>query len=313
MIPKIRTVKPELFSHEGLFEAEMDYHLPLRLAFIGLFTCCDREGRFRWQPRRLKRDLLPYDNLDLSRVLEALAERGFIKKYQHEDEYYGCIPSWSKHQYINQHETKSVIPALEQSKAAELVKSNIRNNLQVESPSQNDVPLMPETRVFDATRACTDTARACTFGREGNGREHGRERNNSLVESETRRRGVDGLVKKIFEHWQHLMHHPNARLDGKRRATIEKALSSGYTAEQLCNAITGCSYTPHNMGENARGQRFDGLQIILRDADQIDRFMHNFDYPPHPLSQDEKQSQANRETLEEWITETIMEAENANL
>src|SRR5689334_8310489 len=113
MIPKIRTVKPELFSHEGLFEAEVNCQLPLRLAFIALFTCCDREGRFRWQPRRLKRDLLPYDDLDLSHVLDALALCGFIKKYEFQGENYGCIPSWSRHQYINHKETESLIPPLD--------------------------------------------------------------------------------------------------------------------------------------------------------------------------------------------------------
>src|SRR5580658_8914126 len=104
MMSRIRTVKPELFNHEGLFEAEQHYQLPLRLAFIALFTCCDREGRFRWQPRRLKLDILPYDNVDISRVLDALVTRGFIVKYEHQGEFYGCIPSWSRHQHINHRE-----------------------------------------------------------------------------------------------------------------------------------------------------------------------------------------------------------------
>jgi hypothetical protein len=61
---RIRTVKPELFRHDSLFEAEQECQLPLRLAFIGLFTCCDREGRFRWRLRQLKLDVLPYDSID---------------------------------------------------------------------------------------------------------------------------------------------------------------------------------------------------------------------------------------------------------
>ncbi len=43
-MPRIRSVKPELFTHERLFEAESDYKLPLRLAFIALFTQCDQWG-----------------------------------------------------------------------------------------------------------------------------------------------------------------------------------------------------------------------------------------------------------------------------
>ncbi|MFT3741111.1 MAG: Cro/CI family transcriptional regulator [Gammaproteobacteria bacterium] len=58
---RIRTVKPQLFKHDELYDAEQIYQLPLRLAFIGLFTCCDRDGRFKWKPKPLKSDILPYD------------------------------------------------------------------------------------------------------------------------------------------------------------------------------------------------------------------------------------------------------------
>ena len=98
---RIRTVKPELFKHEDLFEAEIASQLPLRLAFIALFTCCDRDGRFRWRPRRLKLDVFPYDDIDISCVLDALVTRGFIVKYEKNGEVYGSIPSWSRHQQIN--------------------------------------------------------------------------------------------------------------------------------------------------------------------------------------------------------------------
>ena len=112
-MPKIRTVKPELFRHEALFEAEQNYQLPLRLCFIGLFTCCDREGRFRWQPKQLKLDIFPYDEIDMVQVLDVLTARGFIIKYQANDKLYGCIPSWKNHQCINHREAVSALPAPE--------------------------------------------------------------------------------------------------------------------------------------------------------------------------------------------------------
>jgi hypothetical protein len=68
---RIRTVKPEVFCHEELFELEQETKLPMRLAWIGLFTCCDRDGRFVWRPRTLKVAILPYDDVDFSRVLDA--------------------------------------------------------------------------------------------------------------------------------------------------------------------------------------------------------------------------------------------------
>ena len=37
---RIRTVKPEFFKHEEIYQAEIEEKLPLRLAFIGLFGVC---------------------------------------------------------------------------------------------------------------------------------------------------------------------------------------------------------------------------------------------------------------------------------
>lgn len=107
---RIRTIKPEFFRHDGLFQAEQETGLPLRLAFAGLWTACDREGRFEWRPKQLKLDCLPYDEIDFSRVLDALATRGFIVKYELSTGAYGYIPSWRRHQVINGRESPSKIP-----------------------------------------------------------------------------------------------------------------------------------------------------------------------------------------------------------
>lgn len=143
---RIRTVKPSLFTHGELFDAEAESRLPLRLAFIALFTCCDREGRFKWRPRELKLACLPHDDLDFSRVLDALATRGFIVRYASQNgEEYGCIPTFAKHQVINNREQASDIP----------------------SPTETWI-VTREARVGHAT--VTRGARGLR-GREGNGRE----------------------------------------------------------------------------------------------------------------------------------------------
>ena len=97
---RIRTVKPDLFRHEDLFDAEMESGLPLRLAFIGLFTVADCAGRFIWKPRTLKLDVLPHDSVDFSAVLNALEAGGFIQSYTVNGQRYGYIPSFGKHQQI---------------------------------------------------------------------------------------------------------------------------------------------------------------------------------------------------------------------
>ena len=108
---RIRTIKPDFFRHEALYEAERKTRLPLRLAFAGLWTACDRVGRFRWQPRVLKLDVLPFDELDFEKVLAALRDHGFLVQYEYAGEQFGHIPSWGKHQHINQREADSVLPA----------------------------------------------------------------------------------------------------------------------------------------------------------------------------------------------------------
>lgn len=110
---RIRTVKPELFQHERLFELEESTRLPIRVSFIGLFTQADREGRFKWRPRSLGVNILPFDGLDFSLVLDALALAGFVVKYRVDGEDYGVIPAFTEHQSINNRETDSNLPGID--------------------------------------------------------------------------------------------------------------------------------------------------------------------------------------------------------
>lgn len=111
-VSRIRTIKPEIARHEGLFELERDSHFPVRFVWAVLPTICDREGRFKWRPRALKADLLPYDDLDFSHILDLLLTHGFLVKYRHGTEWYGVIPTFLKHQHLNGKEPESLIPSL---------------------------------------------------------------------------------------------------------------------------------------------------------------------------------------------------------
>jgi hypothetical protein len=107
---RIRTIKPELLRHEKLFDLEQSTGLPVILSFIGMLTVSDREGRFKWRPKTLKLDALPYHDADFSRVLDALETGGFIVRYEVDGEVYGCIPTFTKHQVINNKERDSELP-----------------------------------------------------------------------------------------------------------------------------------------------------------------------------------------------------------
>jgi hypothetical protein len=107
---RIRTVKPEFYQHSGLYDAEVEFSLPLRLAYEGLWNYSDREGLFEWKPRELKLNILPYDPVDFARVLDALATRGFVVRYACRGREYGWIPTFKEHQIINNREEASKIP-----------------------------------------------------------------------------------------------------------------------------------------------------------------------------------------------------------
>lgn len=141
---RIRTVKPELFRHEGLFEAEEASGLPLRVAFIGLFTVCDRRGVFRWQPRQIKLDVMPYDSVDFSRVLDALASRGFVKKYAFDGDEFGIIPSFVRHQVINNKEKPSHHPSIEDADSVFSYETMTNSTRAERVQVANETPLEPD-------------------------------------------------------------------------------------------------------------------------------------------------------------------------
>lgn len=89
-------------------------------------------------------------------------------------------------------------------------------------------------------------------------------------------------IEEIFAYWQKRMDSPRSKLDDKRRKAIKAALKMGYSPADLCRAIRGCSLTPHNMGKNDQNQKYNGIELILRSADQIDRFIANNAEPPAP-------------------------------
>ncbi len=119
----------------------------------------------------------------------------------------------------------------------------------------------------------------------------------------------DAEVAEVFRYWQQTLGHPQAVLDVKRQKHIRQALASGYSASQLCDAILGCSYTPHNMGHNEQGQRYDSVHVIFRDADQIDRFIRNANSPPRLQNAADRLFNSNAVAGQRWLEKKRREAE----
>lgn len=87
--------------------------------------------------------------------------------------------------------------------------------------------------------------------------------------------------RRVFEHWRAVMgKNGRTAFDDKRRKAVKARLKNGYSPEDLMRAVDGCAQTPHNAGQNDRGERFDDLELICRDAAHVDRFIRNAQSPP---------------------------------
>lgn len=258
---RIRTVKPELARHEGLYELEIESGLPIRIAWVMMFGCCDREGRFKWRPRDLKLDTIPYDECDFSRVLDAWLTRGYVVKYRVGNEWYGHIPTFRKHQSINNKEPASVLPSPDS--ADETVDN--RNQ------SITNACVTRESHVNNTSVTPLGTTQGEGKGREGKGKEHTDVEQGSTAQSaEPDDSGRSSPIVRIFEHWKSEYLHPKAVLDAKRRKAIGVALKA-YSEADICAAISGYRNSPHHMGQNESRTVYDEITLFLRDAEHIDR------------------------------------------
>lgn len=101
-----RNLKPGFFTNEEL--AEID---PLgRLLFQGLWCIADREGRLGDRPKKIKAEVLPYDECDVEALLLSLERRGFIVRYEVAGNRYIQVVNFGKHQNPHIKEAESTIP-----------------------------------------------------------------------------------------------------------------------------------------------------------------------------------------------------------
>lgn len=98
-----RNIKPGFFSNEALGECS-PY---ARLLFAGLWTLADREGRLEDRPKRIKVQVLPFDDVDVDPLLDELAKRSFLVRYEVGGDRYIQIVNFARHQ--NPQDRKSVV------------------------------------------------------------------------------------------------------------------------------------------------------------------------------------------------------------
>ena len=253
MRPRIRTIKPEFFKHEDLYDAEQASGLPLRLAFAGLWTCCDREGRFPWRPRMLKTEILPYDACEFGAVLDTLAQHGFIVRYSVNGEQFGCVPSFPKHQAVNNREQPSDIPA-----PPETREHFSADAFTTREPRDDDASATHERQGEDVCPTALEQEQVEGNGMEGNGTEQiapdgasPRVRPEEYANTWNELRGPLPKVREFTE---------------SRRKKVKTRMAEGVTLQKFAATVRRCATTPFLVGNNDRGWQADFDWLLENDT-----------------------------------------------
>lgn len=104
---RARQLKPGFFKNEDLAECSPW----ARLVFAGLWTMADRSGRLEDRPKRIKAELLPFDDEPIGPLLEELERWGFIRRYTVDGLKLLWIPKFGAHQNPHKAEKPSDFPA----------------------------------------------------------------------------------------------------------------------------------------------------------------------------------------------------------
>lgn len=155
-----RNIKPGFFTNDALAE------VPVlgRLLFAGLWTIVDRAGRVEDRVKKIKAEVLPYDDCDVDSLLDALHERGFIQRYTVDGNRYIHICKWDTHQNPHFKENDSLIPSPVEpqtspgsgtSMAAELTRTSPADSLNLIPDS---LDLIPDTLTHDTAAPCHEIA-----------------------------------------------------------------------------------------------------------------------------------------------------------
>lgn len=127
---RIRTIKPQLGKHYLLWHLGKVTGFPLAYYYALLWTYTDRRERFEWNAHRLKAEIAPFDDIDFTHVLNALANGGFVVKYRVGVRFYGWVPRFLAHQHINGREDDSVLPPPPYAASAAYEAAQLRNDFE---------------------------------------------------------------------------------------------------------------------------------------------------------------------------------------
>lgn len=152
---RARNIKPQFFTNDELSELP-----PLaRLLFIGLWTIADFKGCFEYKPKRLKVQLLPYDECDIEQLVSALDKSRFISIYSVQGQTFGKVLNFNKHQnpHKNEKEKGSDIPDIYQNDAENVMFSDNLEDIEINHDQNGSDPADSLNLIPDSCSLITDT------------------------------------------------------------------------------------------------------------------------------------------------------------
>lgn len=250
---RIRSVKPEFWSDPDVVALPM----AARLLFIGCWNHADDYGVLKDDPGRLKLQVLPGDDVDAAELVDLLvAANLLLRRVAPDGTRVLVVRTFCEHQRIDKR------AAGRWGHPDEFV----------ESPDCSDTPApsppIPTTPADSPPRT----------GLEGTGLEGTSTPSSdsppprlSAVPDRPSPSATDA-VRTVFDAWiESTGRTSRTVLDSKRRRCIANALKS-YPLDDVVDAVRGWKHSPHHRGENDQRTVYNELDVLLRNAGQIEKF-----------------------------------------
>lgn len=263
---RTRNIKPAFFKNDALAEIH-----PLgRLLFIGLWTIVDFKGCIEYRPKRIKAEVLPYDDCDIEEFVNNLDKSGFISIYSVKGHRYIKINNFERHQnpHKNEKDAGTDCPDISERDCEIKDLQNIEINRDEDgtTPALSLIPYPSSLNPHPSTLKPEDAKKT----EDENAQKEPAQKSTSKKKANVEQKLDD--IERVFSHWKKVMKSHKSVLDKNRQTLIVNALKN-YSIEDICAAIDGCAKSPHHMGENEQRVVYNGLNLILRNAEKIDQFI----------------------------------------
>lgn len=103
---RARNIKPGFYKNDDLAECS----IAARYIAPGLWMMADKEGRLEDRPKKIKMEILPADQIDIEPLLQELADKKHIIRYEIAGNKYIQIVKFKEHQRPHHNEVVSTIP-----------------------------------------------------------------------------------------------------------------------------------------------------------------------------------------------------------